>query len=106
MSDLVKTVLSVQFAEAFHPWLELRELLRVAGDNPKMEVQGQPLVIDRKSRKQRVILEIRALALQQEGAQSAKEAMDSALSLMSQMQEVVTIPKIAWLRYDGIFIES
>ena len=59
--DLVKSLLRLEFAEAFRPWLDLRGILRASSGNPTAEIQGQPITVDLAEQHRRVVIEVRAL---------------------------------------------
>ena len=103
--DLVKTVLRLGFSTASRPWLEIRDILRVAGGDQTAEIQASPLVIDRPQQRQRIIVEVRAAALEQEAPQSADSSLARAIEIMSRLNEASEFPTLSQIRYDAIFIE-
>lgn len=104
--DLVKSVLRIDFKEAFRPWLDLRSFLRVIGENPTVELQGQPIVVDRGAKKERIVLEVRGLRIEQEASSSLSDSTSKAISLLKSVNETLGLPTIASLRYDAMFIEQ
>lgn len=102
---LVRTRLRLQFAEASRPWLELRSLMRVAADNPSLEMQGSPIVIDVKGKKERQVIQFRAFILEQEGVDSLDQSMARALDLLTKANEASAFPNTVQMRYDSMFIE-
>lgn len=103
--QLIKTTLTLQFAEAFRPWVELRGLVRVAGGNPSVELEGPPVVMDVQNKKQRIILQFRAFALMQEGTSSLDESVAGALDMVTKLNSASTFPSMLQTRYESIFIE-
>lgn len=103
--DIVRTFFEVQFSEGLRPWLELRGLLRVAGENPSAEIQGQPIFVDRAQRKERVVLQVRALGLFQEAVHSVDASLTNPLNLLQQAHSASPFPGISQLRYDVLAIE-
>lgn len=103
--QLMATALRVQFAEVLHPWLEMREIVRIGGDSPSAELQGAPLVIDVKEKKQRLILEFRGFTFVQERARSIDESVDIVLGMTIKLSNASTLPPILNTRYEALFIE-
>jgi hypothetical protein len=103
--QLVKTILYIQFATAISPFLGLRDLLRIASGNPTVELQGQPIIVDRQNLKERVVLAVRALTLEQEGDNPLEERLVRALEVLRLAQEVLPFPTINKVRYDSMSIE-
>ena len=102
--DLIKTILKLQFAEAFRPWLEMRNLMRVVAENPSLELQGPPVVLDNERKRIRQVFQFRAYILEQEG----KDPLDTVtrgLDLITKANEASPFPAIDQARYESIFIE-
>jgi hypothetical protein len=103
--DLIRTNLRLKFAEPLHPWLEMRGLVRVAGDNSSIELEGSPVVIDVQKKKQRAILQFRAFTLIQEDVTSVDDSIASALDMVTDLDSASTLPSIVQIWHDSIFIE-
>ena len=104
--DLVTVVLRLEFVEAMRPWLELRDLFRVAGEQQTAEIQGQPVVVLRQQRKERITLQIRGLVFEQETAKSLVQAVGQSLALVDQLNQVSPIPRLRFTRLDAMFVEA
>ncbi|MDO8532076.1 MAG: hypothetical protein Q7T26_07905 [Dehalococcoidia bacterium] len=103
--EIVKAVTRLELTEAFRPFLDLRDLARVAGDNPKAELQGPPFEFTQPQKKQRVLLHMRALVLEHEGLSSIEEGAKKAVELLAKVQAVSPVPKVNRLRFDVLLIE-
>lgn len=102
---LVKSILRVNFDEATRPWMELRELMRTAASDPKIEMQAAPIVLERKDERVRIVLQIRGVALEHETAGPLSKAITDAQSIMARLNEASAFPEVRSVRYDVIFIE-
>jgi hypothetical protein len=102
--ELIKSILKLHFTAAARPWLEMRDLLRVAGGDPKLELQASTLVVDRAKTKERVTIEVRALTLELEAPATSEQHAKTALDLMTRMHEASNFPTLAEIRYESIFI--
>lgn len=105
MLEPIKSVLKLDFEEAMRPWVEMRELLRVLGGEPKTEIQAAPLVLEQPERRQRVVLQVRAITLEQDVPSSADQSSRTALDLMARASEASKFPKVTGVRYELIFIK-
>lgn len=103
--NLVKSVLTVNFGEATGPWLELRELLRTATSNPKIEMQAAPLVLERTDERMRILLQVRGVALEHETDGPLAEAIVAARSMMVRLNEASAFPDMRSVSYNVVFIE-
>ena len=103
--DLVKTVVRLEFSEPTHPWLEMREILRVAGENPTAELQANPMVLDQPEKRQRVVLAVRSLMLEQELPASADQSLEQALEAITRLNDASNLPPVKQVRHDSVFIE-
>jgi hypothetical protein len=103
--DLVKTVLKLDFSTAGRPWLEIRDIFRVAGGVQTAEIQASPVVIDRPQQRQRIIVGVRATVLEQDAPQSADSSLVQAIEMMSRLNEASQFPLLSQIRYEAIFIE-
>jgi hypothetical protein len=104
--DLVKTVMRLDFVEALRPWLELRGLFRVAGEDPNAEIQGSALSVMRQSKKQRLTMNVRGVVFEHESANSLESAITESLDLARELNDASPLPRVGHLRFDAIFIES
>lgn len=103
--EYLKSVLRLEFEEPARPWLELREILRVAGGEGQAEIQAAPIVIDRPSERTRVIIHIRAVAFEQDVPTSIESSVRSAIEVMTGLNEASEFPSISLLRHSAVFIE-
>lgn len=103
--NLVKTVVRLDFSEATHPWLEIREIMRVAGGDPAAEVRASPVVIDQPEKRQRIVLHVRALTLEQESPTSAEQSVAAAVEMIGRLNDASKFPPMKQIRHDSVFIE-
>jgi len=103
--ELVKTTLGLLFSEASNPWLEMRNIIRSVGENPSVEIGGEPLVLDLKDKKQRVVLQIKAFEFIQEGMESIEDSINIAADKLVKSNSASKLPKIGQIWYESIFIE-
>jgi hypothetical protein len=103
--DLVKTVTRLDFSGAARPWLEIREIMRVAGGDPKVELRASPIVIDQPEKRRRIVLLMRGLELEQEAAASAGQSVDGALEMIARLNEASEFPSMRQVRHESVFIE-
>ena len=103
--DLVKTVIRLEFSEALRPWLEVRDLFRVASDDDKVELQGEATYAEREQIKQRVGFHVRALTFEQEGRATSDATQNNALRTFSDLNAVSHLPDIQRVRLDSAYIE-
>lgn len=101
----VRDALSIHFAEATRPWLELRDLLRVATSQPTAEMQASPLVLDRADDKMRIILSIRAVGVERETGAPLAQAIKDVRSIIVELDRASPFPPIDAIRYDVVAIE-
>ena len=104
-ADLVRMVIRMQFAEALRPWLEVRELFRIARGDEDVELQGDTPFVEHKELKQRVRFQVRAISLEQEGDRTSKEVMETALQTFSDMHAATPLPTLEQVRIDCVFVE-
>lgn len=102
---VMKSILRIEFAEATHPWLEFRELLRVAGGDVKAELQAAPVTVDQAKKRQRVILQVKATIAEFDIPESAEEGAKAACQVMNELSSASEFPKIVGIRHESIFIE-
>ena len=103
--ELLRTRLYVSMLEAFKPWLEVRDLIRELGERQSVELQGPPLVIDIKEKKERLVLHMRAIELEQEGVSNIKESAEKALAKITKVNEVSKINDVKTVWHEAIYIE-
>jgi hypothetical protein len=103
--EIVKTVLSLQLSEAFRPWLEIRGLIREFGGNPSSEIQGPPVLMDLKDKKQRVLLHIKAIEFEQEDVSSLEESTAVAMDLVTKGNDISEFPEVKGMWHKAVFIE-
>jgi len=103
--DLIKTVVGLEFSEPTHPWLEMREIMRVAGGNPKVELRADPLVLDQPEKRQRLVLAVRSLMLEQQLPASADQSVAQALEVIGRLNDASKFPPMEQMRHDSVFIE-
>ena len=103
--ELVRTILRLQLSEAFNSWVEMRSIIREVGENPSAEIQGGPIVIDLKDRKQRIALQIKAIELEQEGVDSIEDSIAVALDKVAKVNNVSKFPEVNQVWHEAIFIE-
>ena len=103
--ELVKATIGLRFSEAFSPWLEMRSIIRDVGENPSVEIEGPPLILDLKAKKQRVVLQIKVFEFIQEGINSIEDSIDTAVDKLVKSNSVSKLPQISQIWYESIFIE-
>lgn len=103
--ELVKTVLRLSASEAFAPWIEMRSMVRELGEQPEVEIRGAPVIIDLKEKKQRLVLHVRAIELEQEGVSSIEESTAVALDKMTQGNKVSKFPEVKTVWHEARYIE-
>jgi hypothetical protein len=103
--NLVKSVLRIDFEKPTDPWLTLRELMRTAASDPKIEMQAVPLILDRKDEKTRILLQIRGIGFEHETNGSLAQAVADAQSMMTRLNRVSPFPEVRIMRYDVDFID-
>lgn len=103
--ELLKATIKLTFAAPFHPWREMREIVRVGTGNPSAELAGNPLVLDTRDEKQRVVIEVRSVTLAQENLTSLEANIDPTIAFFTRLHEASNLPSIRQIRHDAIFIE-
>lgn len=102
--ELVKTIFNLQFASPTRPWLEIRDMLRVAGSDPQKELQASPVLLDQQERRQRVILQVRAVGVELEPLGSSNQAA-TILELITGMNKASNFPAVAQIRHTCLFVK-
>lgn len=103
--ELVKTALGLLFSEAFNPWLEMRNIIRNVAEKPSAEIEGAPIVLDLKDKKQRVVFQVKAFQFIQEGMKSINDSIDIAVDKLVKSNSASKLPQISQIYYESIFIE-
>ena len=103
--ELVKATIGLRFSEALSPWLEMRRIIRGVGENPSAEIEGSPLVMDIKDKRQRVVLHFKAFEFIQEGVNSIEDSIDAAVDKLVKSNSSSKLPQMAQMWYESIFIE-
>jgi len=103
--ELIKTVVRLSLSEAFNPWLGMREIIRTLGEQPKAEIEGPPIVMDLKKKKQRLTIRVRAIELEQEGIISLEESSVAALDKMTQGNSVSKFSEVKRVSHEAIYID-
>ena len=93
--ELVKATVGLLFSEAFSPWLEMRSIIRGMGENPSAEIEGSPIILNLKDKKQRVILQIKAFEFIQEGMNSIEDGIDKAVDKLVKSNSASKLPQIS-----------
>ena len=103
--ELVKTIMHLSMSEALDPWSGMVHILQVFGENPNVKIQGPPVIIDLKEKKQRFTLHVRAIELEQEGMSSIEESTAVALDKMAQGNELSKFSEVRSVWHEAIYIE-
>ncbi len=103
--ELVKATVVLQFSEALSPWLEMRSIIRNVGENPSAQIEGPPIIIDLKNKKQRVVLHIRAFEFIQEGIGSMEDSINGAVDKLIKSNSSSELPQIKQISHESCFIE-
>ena len=101
----VKAALRVDFSEAMHPWIEIRDTIRIAQGKADVELQGPPIVAVRADRHQRVTLQVRGLAVEQEGRDAGDGAFSRIFETVQQIAAQTRLPSVAAVRFDQLTID-
>ncbi len=103
--ELVKTMLRLDLSEAFDPWIELRGMIRELGESPKAEIQGPPLTMDLKEKKQRLVLGVKAIEFEDEWVSSIEGSSAVALDKMVEGNKVSKFSEVKRVWHQAMFIE-
>ena len=103
--ELVKSTVVLQFSEAINPWVEMRSIIRNVGETPSAEIEGSPVIIDLKNKKQRVVLHIRSFEFTQEEIDSIEDSINGAVDKLIKSNSSSKLPQIKQLSYESSFIE-
>lgn len=80
-------------------------MVRVFGENPNVNIQGPPVIIDLKEKKQRFTLHVRAIELEQEEMSSIEESTAVALDKMAQGNELSKFSEVRRMWHEAMYIE-
>jgi len=103
--ELVKTALRLNLSEAFTPWIEMRDMIRELGERPKAEIEGSPLIMDLKEKRQRLVLRVRAIEFEQEWPSSIGESSAVALDKMVQGNKVSKFSDVKSVLHEAMYME-
>jgi len=103
--ELVKTIMRLSMSESLDPWFGMLRMVRVFGENPNVNIQGPPVIIDLKEKKQRFTLHVRAIELEQEGMSSIEESTAVALDKMAQGNELSKFSEVRRVWHEAMYIE-
>jgi hypothetical protein len=103
--ELVKTIVRLSLSESLTPWFEMVRIMQVLGESPNVHLQGPPVVMDLKEKKQRLSLHIRAIELEQEGMSSIEESTVVALDKMTEGNEVSKFSEVRRVWHEAMYIE-
>jgi len=103
--ELVKTVLRLSMSEALNPWFDMVRMIRAFGENPSVNIQGPPVLIDLKEKRQRFSIHVRGIELEQEGMSSIEESSAVALEKMAQANELSKFSEVRRVWHQAMYIE-
>lgn len=104
--EWVKSVVAARLSEGYRPFLDLRSLIRAAGNNPEAELEGQPMTFLNANARQRVSVQVKALTVEQEGGDDGKPPdLEALTGVFGRALDAVTWPPLEGLRVDFLFIE-
>ena len=87
--ELVRTAIQLEFKEVLNPWLEMRDLVRVAGEKPDTELNGSPLILDVKDKKERVEIRFRSIFISQEAVKTVDESIENVIKRLREFDKFV-----------------
>lgn len=102
---LVKTIIRLEFEEALRPWLEARDLFRVASADENFELKGEPHYFEHEDRKQRVGFNMREVSFEQEGNATSEAAIRNALDTFSKLHAVSHLPVAQKVEMNSAYVE-
>jgi hypothetical protein len=103
--NLVRTVLSLTFDSPTKPWLEIREIIRVAAGDAQQEIQGSPLIIDRAAVKKRIVFQVRAIIHEDEFHHSFLQAKEEAVKVLVGINNASALPAVSRMRLQTVSLE-
>lgn len=103
--EIVKVSASLGFEEALRPWLELRSMIRWAQARDDGEIQGQAVVSLSEDARQRVTIQVRAFAVEQERRQESSPTMRQVVDKLAQFPELGALGTLATIRFDAQYID-
>lgn len=80
-------------------------MIRGVAENPKAEIEGTPIIMDLKDKKQQVVLQVKAFEFIQEGMKSIEDSIDIAVDKLVKSNSASKLPNIDQISYESIFIE-
>jgi len=80
-------------------------MMRGVAENPKVEIEGTPIIMDLKEKKQRVVLQIKGFEFIQEEMKSIEDSIDIAVDKLVKSNSASKLPNIGQISYESIFIE-
>jgi len=80
-------------------------MIRAFGENPNINIQGPPVIIDLKEKRQRFSVHVRGIELEQEGMSSIEESTGVALEKMAQGNELSKFSEIRRVWHQAMYIE-
>ena len=104
-ADLARTTIQLEFAEALRPWLEVRDLFRIASGDEGIELQGEATYVERQQNKQRVGFHVRALSFEEEGGGTGEAAIENALRTFSELNARSRLPELQRVGMNAVLIE-
>ena len=102
--NLVRTAIRLKFAEALRPWLEVRELFRVASGDESIELKGDVTYFEDSEKKQRVGFQFRAVSFELEADATTESVRQNALNMFTDLNTASPLPAIEQTRIDSVFI--
>ncbi len=103
--EVVKAGLSLGFVEALQPWLDLRSMLRWGQGNDQAEIQGQAFVSLNEPTRQRVIVQVKALSVEQETSERTAANFADAIAKVQAFPDHTFLGSLSLFRMDMQFIE-
>ena len=80
-------------------------MIRGVAEKPKAEIEGTPIIMDLKDKKQRVVLQVKTFEFIQEGMKSIEDSIDIAVDKLVKSNSASKLPNIDQISYESIFIE-
>jgi len=102
--DQVKAAANFGFVEALKPWLDLRTLIRWAQGNDEGEIQGQGIVSVNRDQRQRVSLQVRAFAVEQEALPGSQASFGPLVEKVRAFPDMSLLGALTQFRLDAHFI--
>ncbi len=103
--ELVKTLIRLAFTEELRPWLEVRDLFRIASGDENADLKGEPTYFGHEQKKQRIGFNMREFSFEQEGAEPIDLVFENALQAFSDLDCASPFPTLVQVRINSIFIQ-